>query len=93
MARLPCQSDIHFSFFCWDFGLNCLQCRSQIGIISLLSKDILHGKWNFGFVFIIPATSMPLITLQSVPFTESITVFIAESHPKTITASYSFAYV
>ena len=52
------------------------------------SKDMLHGKWNFVFVFTTPATSVPSITLQLAPFTASRTVLNAESHPKTITESY-----
>ncbi len=62
----------------------------DMGTILQSSKQILAGKWNLSFAFIKPVTSIPSTTLQLVDLAASITVSVAVSHPKTITASYFF---
>ena len=77
----PCQLAMSSSFLCYDMGT-----------ILQFSKETLPGKWNLSCAFMMPAVSMPSITLQSLDLTTSRTVSVADSQPKTITASYCFAH-
>ena len=63
------------------------------GIILLSLKQISQGNWNESFVFIMPVVFLPSTTLQLFDLTESRTVSVADSQPRTITVSYFFAYL